>query len=66
VVPFEKTNPIRHLSFLRKQESTFVNDSGFRIKCGMTIPKKNSYAKQTQFSGVIPSGIPEGAATLQI
>jgi len=46
---FEKTKPIRCLSFLRRQESKFVDASGFRIKCGMTIRNEGNYAKQTQF-----------------
>ena len=54
---FEKIKPIRCLSFstgrhtvLRRQESKFVDASGFRIKCGMTIRNKDNYAKQTQFN----------------
>jgi len=58
----KKTKPIQSqftrrtndgLSFLRKQESRFFDDPGFRIKCGMTALKARlteyDYAKQSQF-----------------
>jgi len=37
------------LSFLRKQESTFRDGPGFRIKCGMTGRIKHNYSAMALF-----------------
>jgi len=47
-------DPDGGLSFLWKQESSFPDNPGFRIKCGMTALDARfteyDYAKQSQFS----------------